>query len=28
VFRAICDRLDCPMPPLVVDEVEGQRDEG
>jgi Zn-dependent protease with chaperone function len=23
VLRAICDRLDCPMPPLLVDEVEG-----
>ena len=22
-FRAICDRLDCPMPPLLVGEVEG-----
>jgi hypothetical protein len=23
VLRAICDRLDCPMPPLLVGEVEG-----
>jgi hypothetical protein len=23
VLRAICDRLDCPMPPLAVGEVEG-----
>jgi hypothetical protein len=24
VLRAICDRLDCPMPPLLVGEVGGQ----
>jgi hypothetical protein len=23
VLRAICDRLDCPMPPLLVGQVEG-----
>jgi hypothetical protein len=23
VLRAICDRLDCPMPPLLVGELEG-----
>jgi hypothetical protein len=23
VLRAICDRLDCPMPPLLVGEAEG-----